>query len=273
MIDTHAHLNFIAFKDNLEEVLDNTWREGVEKIIIPGASLKSSKRAVEKAHLDHRLFAAIGIHPHHVFEFRMKNEECRIVLDEIEKLLQDEKVVAVGEVGLDRYFYKSTRYTGYKVDDDFIDLQKYFFVKQIKLAKKYNKSLIVHNRGAADEVLELLKENWDKALEGHTVFHCAEANSKILEFAKSHNIFIGVDGDITYTPEKAEFIKLVPLEMIVLETDSPYLIPEPLRSQGEKVNTPGNLNIIAKFLAELLGKNLEEIKNITTDNAKKLFRL
>ncbi|MDO8609989.1 MAG: TatD family hydrolase, partial [bacterium] len=145
--------------------------------------------------------------------------------------------------------------------------------EQIKIALEYNKSLILHNWEAKTEMLKLLSEIWDSKLEGKTVFHCCEPDKDLLEFAKQHKIYIGVDGDVTYIEAKQEYIKQVPLEMLVLETDSPYLLPEPLRKQKKYPNEPKNIPVIADYISKILKVNFEEIKEVTTENAKNLFHI
>jgi len=192
---------------------------------------------------------------------------------EIEKLLTLPKVVAVGEVGLDRHIYQKTKYRNYQIDEKFIGLQKQLFIEQIKLAIKYEKSLIIHSREAAGEMLAILGESsLTTPLTGHIVFHCCEANDRLVEFALNHHIYIGVDGDVTYSKSKQEFVKKVPLELLVLETDSPFLLPEPLRSQKIYPNEPKNLLLIAEKIAELKKTSIKHLIEATTENAKKLFQ-
>jgi len=132
---------------------------------------------------------------------------------------------------------------------------------------------IIHNREATDDVLKILSDNWDIKLAERTVFHCCEAEELLLSFAKEHNIFIGVDGDITYDLNKQEFIKRVPLDMLVLETDSPFLLPEPLRSQKKYPNEPKNISVNVNFISRLLNISGKEIQEKTTKNAKRLFNV
>jgi len=150
------------------------------------------------------------------------------------------------------------------------------------LAIKYDKSLILHNREAREDILEVLREMWDKKLEGRTVFHCCEPDMELLEFAKKHKMFIGIDGDVTYwkkklfgfAQSKQEFIKKVPLEMLVLETDSPFLIPELSGSRSwTRYNEPKNIVLIAEFVAKLKNVSINRLIDTTTENAKKLFKI
>lgn len=272
MFDTHCHLNFSRFKKNVDEVIISAQEKGIKLIVIPGTDLETSEKAISIAQTYIGLYAAVGIHPHHTFEMN-QIADINQELKNIELLLDKEKVVAIGEVGLDKHIYTETKYVDYQIDDTFMNIQQDILIKQINLALTYNKSLILHNREAADDLLSLLHNHWDKKLEGKTVFHCCEPNTKLLEFAKQHSVYIGVDGDITYNQTKQEFIHQIPLNLLVLETDSPFLLPEPLRSQKLYPNTPANIPLIATFISSLLKKDVSEIVNRTTQNASHLFRL
>ncbi len=288
MFDTHCHLNFKAFKKNLDEVVSRAHKSEVKNIVVPGTDVKTSKRGVEiVANLD-GVYAAVGIHPHHVYKYLSRHPErsegshkvdpsvAMLLQDDIttiESLLSHPKVVAVGEIGLDNHTYENTVYQDYQVDLRFLGLQKELFQKQIDLTIKFKKSLILHNREARDDFLQILREKWVEDLEYRTVFHCCEPDEILLEFAKEHHIFIGVDGDITYSKKKQEFIKKVPLGMLVLETDSPFLLPEPLKSEKKYPNEPANIAVIAKFISQLSGIDIDDFKKNTTNNARRLFSL
>lgn len=275
MIDTHAHLNFKAFAKNLDTTLDDVYAAGIHMAVIPGTDNKSSVRAVEIAQKYAGMYAAVGIHPHHVFEEVGKANGKAIDyehrLSVIKALLKKARVVAVGEIGLDRHLYKDTKYTQYQIDEEFMTVQKEFFTRQLQFAIQFGKSVIIHNRETADEMLEILTQKWDKRLEGKVVVHCCEPNRKILQFAIKHRVYIGVDGDITYYPAKQKFVQYIPPELLVLETDSPFLLPEPLKSQKLFPNTPKNLPGIAKFIANLRGENEEDFIKQVDENASKLF--
>jgi len=274
MFDTHCHLNFKAFKKNLTDVVDRAFDAGIKNIIVPGTDVKTSKRGVEIVQNFEGVYAAVGIHPHHVYKL-VKNEELTVKseVEKIRSLLSHPKVVAVGEIGLDKHAYENTVYQEYQVDSRFLDLQKELFKKQIELAVNFKKSLILHNREAKDDFLQILREKWTSHLEFRTVFHCCEPDEELLAEAKKHHIFIGVDGDVTFSKSKQEFIKKVPLEMLVLETDSPFLLPEPLKTQKKYPNEPANVAIICKFISQLRGEDIDKIQKITTVNAKRLFSL
>jgi TatD DNase family protein len=273
MFDTHCHLNFSRFKKNVDEVVDTAINTGVKGMVIPGTDIQSSRKAIELAQkyaqngLD--IWAAVGIHPHHVYEHKEDSDE----LAELEKLLNEDRVVAVGEIGLDRHQYEQTKYEAYHVDERFIEAQKKLFQAQFELAIKHKKSLIMHNREAKDELLPLVRELWDPSLKGRAVLHCCEPDLELLAFAKELGLYLGVDGDLTYWAEKQEFIKQVPLEMLVIETDAPFLLPEPLKSQKLYPNVPANVVLVAEKVAELKGETLERVAEATTANARALFGL
>jgi len=273
MFDTHCHLNFKAFKKKLDQVIKRAEKAGVKKIVVPGTNLKTSKKAVELAEKHPFLYPAVGIHPHHVYQ--IKNKELRIkkLIKEIEGLLDHKKVVAVGEIGLDYHIYTNTKYENYQLDNDFKNQQKDLLKKQIKLAIKYNKSLIIHNREAVDDILLILEKNLNKKLLGKTVFHCCEPNNRLLDFAVKNHVYIGVDGDITYNKKKQQFIKKVPLDLLVIETDSPFLLPEPLKSQKKYPNEPSNLSVIAGFVSKILKVSNKKFVSVTKKNSLKLFNI
>ncbi|MFH0979520.1 MAG: TatD family hydrolase [Candidatus Roizmanbacteria bacterium] len=285
LFDTHCHLNFKAFDNRIEEVINNAKAIGINQIIVPGTDLETSKKAVEIAEKYDGVYAAVGIHPHHVFELYSKARHrvfsstsppkggspkslTQKQVSSLLKLLNNPKVVAVGEVGIDKYDYKKTVYKVYKVHKEFIEMQKMLFKEQIKLAIKYKKALIIHNREAKKDTLEVLSSIYHLGSSIKAVFHCCEPDEELLEFAKNHKMFIGVDGDVVYRKEKQEFIKKVPLEMLVLETDSPYLSPF-----RKFPNEPKNIKVIAEFVAKLKNVSLKEVEEKTTENARKLFSL
>lgn len=275
MFDTHCHLNFSRFKKNIEEVILAAKEKGIDYIVIPGTDIPTSQKAVEIASNHKSIYAAVGVHPHHVYELRIqeKTPDFQTIIAELEKLLINPHVIAVGEVGMDRHVYEDTKYEKYNIDETFIDLQKELLKQQIYLAKRFNKSLILHNRESKADLLPIIESEWGKELEGRAVFHCCEPDEELLQFAKDHKMFIGVDGDITYFPEKQQFIKIVPLEMIVLETDSPFLLPEPFRTQKLFPNKPENIAFIANYIAELRGESIQKFQEATTQNAKNLFQI
>ena len=291
MFDTHCHLNFKAFDGRIEEVINDAKKVGVGTIVVPGTDVLTSQKAVGIAEKYEGVYAAVGIHPHHVMKYQ-KDSESKFLshtsqkrknfssssfeqdIIDIEKLLIHPKVVAVGEIGIDKHNYQKTKHENYQINQEFIDLQKKVFVEQIKLAHKYKKVLIIHNREAKKEVLEILLKISNFKFQINAVFHCCEPDKDLLDFAIDHKMFIGVDGDITYRKDKQEFIKNIPLEMLVLETDSPFLIPELSGSRSwTRYNEPKNIPIIADFIAQLLHCSIDGLEKQTTENAKRLFKI
>jgi len=272
-IDTHCHLNFKRFKKTQEEVILQSTKMGVSTLIVPGTDIPLSQKAVEIASLHKNIFAAVGIHPHHTFDVTRVTQNVNTDMQELEKMIVHPKVVAVGEVGLDNHIYEDTKYPDYQISGEFMEAQKLYFIAQIQLTKKYKKALIIHNRETKKELLSIFNSEWTEEMRFHTVFHCCEPDEELLEYAKAHDIFIGIDGDVTYGGEKAEFAKKIPLDMLVLETDAPFLLPEPLRTQKLYPNIPANIPLIAQCIAEIKDISVGEVAVATTRNAKKLFSI
>lgn len=278
-IDTHCHLNFKRFNKTREQVIINSQNRRVSTFIVPGTDILSSQKAIELTIQNKSLYAAVGIHPHHIYNYIDQKNSGNKQIEELilsdlmllEDLIQNKKVVAVGEIGLDTYQYETTKYVEYVVSRDFLNLQKELLIKQIALALKYKKSIILHNRETKRDLLSLLDSVWNEDMRFRTVFHCCEEDEELLTYAIKHNIYIGIDGDVTYGGGKAEFAKKIPLEQLVLETDSPYILPEPLRTQKLYPNTPANIPLIAQCIADLKGVSLEDVARVTTENARKLF--
>ena len=276
MFDTHCHLNFKVFNKNLSEVIERAGKAGVNRFVIPGTDLENSKRAVEIAEKYEGVYAAVGIHPHHALNINPKSSITKFfgaknLLSPLLKLIIHPEVVAIGEVGLDKHQYTKTKYQDYQIDPEFIERQKELLIEQIKLAKKYKKTIILHNREATEDILEILTNNQSLITNNQTVFHCCEPDDRLLEFAIKHKIFIGVDGDVTYREDKQSFVKKIPLDLLVLETDSPFLFPRLRQGYGGQVNEPKNLPIIAEFIANLRGKKVDVIQKKTEKNSKNLF--
>lgn len=256
MIDTHCHLNFEAFKSDVSDVIKRAERVGVKKFIVPGAKLDSSERAVLLSEQFGNVFAAVGVHPHHVSDF---NEE---VLKKIEELLKNPKVVAVGEIGLDLYQYQKSKIKNQKQN---LETQKNILNKQLLLALKYNKPCIIHCREAHEEIDNFLK---DYRIRG--VFHCFSGDLQHLTRVLEMGFYVSFAGNVTYDFTYDELIKTAPLDRLLLETDSPFLAPMPLRGQR---NEPKNLSENAKYIAETKNIGLNELLESSTINAERLFNL
>lgn len=264
MVDVHCHLNFKTFNNDLEEVLERAVNTGVKKIINVGTSIESSIKAVELAEKYDSLYAIVGIHPHHADKLENGWEK------EIERLAAKPKAIAIGEIGLDYYSYKSNGIVNPK-------LQKEVFEAQIEIAKKSKLPLQIHNRQAGADVVEILKHHKGLLSETPGMFHCFAADCKVLKEVLDLGFYIGFDGNITYKGiargEKvalSDLLKETPLERLVIETDAPFLTPEPHRGGR---NEPSYVIITAKYIAGLLGLSFEQIDEITTKNANKIFSL
>lgn len=267
LIDTHAHLNFTAFEKDLSDVINQAKDEGVRKIIIPGAKIDSSKKAVEIAEKYDNCFAAVGIHPHHIDE--LAKLEKAVVEEELEKLIINKKVVAVGEIGMDYHEYK-----GYlPVSEKIKKQQKELLTIQMEIAQKYKLPVIFHCRDAHDDQLRITNDYVkSKSHQITGVFHCFGGNRKHLKEILEMGFYVGFDGNITY-PENKELQELAmftPPDRLLLETDSPYLTPIPFRNQR---NIPSYLYHTATFVSRIRHISLEELAEITTQNALRLFRL
>ncbi len=240
LIDTHAHLNSEDFEKDLEQVVKNSVEAGVEKIVCASSNVEASRRAIEIARkYPGIVFAACGIHPQETGEVK-----------KLEDLAKNKGVVAIGECGLD--------YSGPK------EGQERRFKEQIELAQKVNLPLIIHSRKATEETLQIL--DGYKNLQG--VFHFYSfGKSKIAKILEM-GFFFGIDGNLTYEEGLQNVVKEIPLNRIILETDSPLLAPVPHRGSR---NEPKNVKIIATKLSKLKCVSFEEIETITTENVIRLF--
>ena len=264
MIDAHCHLNFHSFEKDYDEVIKSAFAAGVTKIINVGTKIDSSQKAVELAQKYENLYAVIGMHPHHAD----KLEEDW--LEELEKLAKKPKVVGIGEVGIDYFSYKSNDVINPK-------LQKEVFIKQIELAHKLKLPLQIHNRQAGKDIIDILINYKSRLLNSPGVFHCFAGSLNLLKKALDLGFYVGFDGNITYNglapgedTDLKDLAKYVPMDRILVETDSPYLTPEPKR--GSK-NMPEYVIITAKFIADLKGVDFEDFEAKTTENSIKLFSL
>ncbi|MBI5699982.1 TatD family hydrolase [Candidatus Saganbacteria bacterium] len=251
-IDTHAHLTMPEYSD-LSEVLSRARDAKIEAIINASFDLKSSKEGLRLAKDHDFIYAAIGIHPHDA------NLVDQKMIEELEKLASDPKVVAIGETGLD--YYKNLQPQ---------EVQIAAFRKFLQLAQKLDKPIIIHCREAQDDVMRVLREENQGKMRG--VFHCFAGDEKLIKFANDLGFLISFTGNITFKKANRtrELAKLIPLSQIMVETDCPYLAPEPFRGRR---NEPAFVAYVAKSLAEIKGITVEELAMETTKNAKKLFKI
>ncbi|MFH2062340.1 MAG: TatD family hydrolase [Candidatus Beckwithbacteria bacterium] len=297
-IDTHTHLNLKAFEDDWREVADRAKKAEVNKMLVVGTNLESSQKAIEIAEDIEGLFAVVGFHPHHCKG--IAETQIDKIMKGLEKLAKHKKVVAIGECGLDYHVYQKTKYTKVKITEDQKKLQKQVFGKQIQLAKELNLPMVIHNREAQKDILDVMDHFCLPAQAGKNdgkypkgVFHCISGSIKFLKQLLERGFYIGVDGNVTYSSEVEALVKETPLDRLLLETDSPWLIPRfsgsstnsnPKRS-GLKAslqertlidrwrNTPSNVKIVAEFVAKLKNTSINQIAKKTTINAERLFNI
>ncbi|MFS0656651.1 TatD family hydrolase [Bacillus sp. 179-C3.3 HS] len=253
LFDTHAHLNAEQFNEDLEQVIERAKSEKVEKIVVVGFDRPTISRAMELIEEYEFIYAAIGWHP--VDAIDMTDED----LAWIKELSQHEKVVAIGEMGLDYYWDKSPK-----------DVQKEVFRRQIALAKEVNLPIIIHNRDATEDVVTILKE--EGAAEVGGIMHCFTGSLDTAKACMDMNFYISFGGPVTFKNAKKpkEVVKGIPSDRLLIETDCPYLTPTPFRG---KRNEPSYVKYIAEQIAELREISFEELAELTTENAKKVFRI
>lgn len=258
-IDTHCHLNFHVFKDDVDEVIKRAKKAGVEKFIVPGTDLHSSKKAVELSHLYPEVYAAVGIHPHHTVSLTSQTTSFyHQALTRLKDLAKDKKVVAIGEIGLDYHIYKGNEGISPK------EKQRELFLEQLEIAHALSLPVIVHCREAFNDLFSALPEK------NIGVLHCFSGGLFHLKTALGLGLYIGFDGNVTYDLSLLDAVSRVPLDKLLLETDSPYLSPIPYR--GER-NEPKNIRYTAKFIAQINKKMGSLIEEKTYINSRELFRI
>ncbi|MEW4487676.1 TatD family hydrolase [Thalassoglobus sp. JC818] len=254
LIDTHAHLDEQSFETDLDGVLARALEAGVEKIFTIGISRSTSEAAVRLAEQHSQLFAVVGIQPNYVAEAQHDD------FSKIESLASHSKVVAIGETGLDRYW-----------DHAPLDLQKEYFVRHIELAIDRDLPFIVHCRDAEDDVVEVLKETTaGRQLRG--VMHSFCGTTATAEECLSLGMHISFAGMVTFkkNDDLRSVAKSIPLDRLLVETDSPYLAPVPVRGNR---NEPANVVHTARCVADVHGLTYDQFAEQVTSNTRELFRL
>lgn len=255
-LDSHAHLDDDAFEDDREQIILEIKKAGITKVISAGYSLEGSKKAIELSKKYDFIDATCGISPN---DIPQTEEELWKVLEQIEDLAKNnDKVLAIGEIGLDYHWNKEN-----------IALQKLAFVAQIKMANELGKPIVIHTREAVMDTLTILKEN---KVENKGVFHCCPLNRELVKEALQLGFYISFAGPVTFKNSKNanEIIQMVPLDKILIETDSPYLSPEPFRG---KRNDSRNVKFVAQKIADVKNITLEEVANSTFSNARRIFQI
>ena len=256
--DSHSHYNDEKFIEDREQIIEETYKEGITKFICAGYDIESSKVSLEISNKYDYIYSICGISPNDVPEDFSKIDNLIEELENIIKNDENHKIVAIGEIGLDYYWNKENK-----------DIQKELFIKQIKLANKYDLPIVIHTREATEDTIKILKEN-EVITKG--VFHCCPLNRELVKQGLNLGFYISFAGPITFKNSKnaQEIVNMVPLDRILIETDSPYLCPEPKRG---KRNDSRNVKYIAEKIAEFKSLGIEEIAKITYDNAKKIFKI
>ncbi len=251
IIDTHAHIDFEEYKDTFEEMLAEAKLNHVERIIIPAVEPTTFNRILNIAQKYDNIYCAMGIHPS---EAKTYNKDVELIIKENCK---NPKVLAIGECGLDYYWDKS-----------FVEIQKNVFERQIILANELEKTLIVHDREAHLDSFNLIKKNISKSTP--VVMHCFSGSAEFAKQCVKEGWFLAFGGVSTFKNAKKaqEVISQIPLEFLLLETDSPYLTPEPFRG---KQNQPAYLKYVVEKIAQIRNTTTQEIENVTTENAKRAF--
>ena len=253
LIDTHAHIDMQNYSEQFEEILNNAKNNSVEKIIIPGVEPLGFNRIIEIIEKYDNIYGALGVHPSEAKTF---NDD---VSDRMLLLGTNKKIVAVGEIGLDYYWDKS-----------FVELQKEIFIRQIEIAKELRKPVIIHDRDAHSDTFEILKLT--KAKDTGVVMHCFSGSAEFAMQCVQEGFYIALGGVVTFKNAKKmkEVAKIVPIEKLLLETDSPYLTPEPFRG---KENQPAYVKYAAEEIARLREIDLDELAQRTSENAMRVFKL
>lgn len=256
--DTHAHYNDEKFDEDREQIIQETYKSGISKFVVAGYNIESSKKAIELSNKYEFMYSICGISPNDVPQ---SEEELWKDIEEISKIIKqnnNKKLVAIGEIGLDYYWKKENK-----------ELQKQAFIAQIKLANELNLPIVIHSRDASVDMIQILKDN---PVNKKGIFHCCQLNQELVRQALELGFYISFAGPITFKNSKnaPDVVKMVPLEKILIETDSPYLSPEPNRG---KRNDSRNVKYVAEKIAEIRDASIEEIAKITYENAIRIFNI
>ena len=252
IFDTHCHLNAEELLPRIDEVIESAHKVGVDKFLVVGWNKESSLKAIELAHQYEGIYAAIGFHPTDIDG--VSDEDYNEVMSHVD----DPKVVAIGEIGLDYHWVK---------DPVQREKQKEWFIKQIEFANLHKKPISIHNREAFEDCLNILKEHKP---EYSGVMHCYSGSVELLSDVLKLGLYIGLDGPLTFTNARTpkEVCEEVPLDRLLVETDSPYLSPHPLRGT---INEPKNIALVVDEITRLKGLSKKHILDVIYQNSCKLF--
>ncbi len=255
LFDSHCHLDDEKFDEDRKDLIQKIFASGVTKLISAGYSLEGSKKALELASMYPQIYTVSGISPNDIG----KNvENIQEEIKQIEELAKNKKVVGIGEIGLDYYWNKENK-----------ELQQFAFIKQIELANKLDLPIVIHTREAVMDTIEILKKH---PVNQKGVFHCCPLNLELIKEALKLGFYISFAGPITFKNAKnaEEVIKLVPDDRMLIETDSPYLAPEPNRG---KRNDSTNVKYIAGKIANVKGYAIEQVAKMTYENTCRIFKI
>ena len=250
LIDTHAHIDMI--EQPVDEILQEMYENGVKKVIIPSVEEKTFDKILEIAHSNENIYAMTGIYPSEAKTYTPELEK------RMERICKDSKIKAIGEIGLDYYWDKS-----------FADLQKEGLAKQIKLANRLELPVVVHDRDAHKDSYDILREHNNTS---DVLFHCFSGSVEFMRECVKQGWYIALGGVVTFknAVKMKDVAREVPLEKLVLETDSPYLTPVPFRG---KTNYPAYVKYVAEEIANIRQMPVEELIDITTENAERFFKI
>ena len=249
--DTHSHYNDEKFDEDRDDIIKKVYNEDITKTVCVGFNLEKSKFAVEIANKYEFIYSTCGISPNDIEDYSDEN------LNKIEEISKNNKVVAIGEIGLDYYWNKDNKVK-----------QKELFIKQIEIANRISKPIVIHNRDAVMDTLQILKQY---PVDKKGIFHCCPLNPELIKEGLKLGYYISFSGNITFKNAKSyEAVSIVPMDRILIETDSPYLSPEPLRGTR---NTPVNVKFVAEKIAEIKKVSLKEVSQKSYQNAERVYEL
>ena len=256
--DTHSHYNDEKFDEDREQIIKYTYESGVTKFVCAGYNIESSKKAIEISKRYEFIYSICGISPNDIPQSEQKLWKDISEIRTIVNKNRTNKLVAIGEIGLDYYWNKDNK-----------DLQKKAFIKQIDLANEFNLPIVIHSRDASVDTIDIIKEHQVKK---SGIFHCCQFNQEMIKKALELGYYISIAGPVTFKNAKNAFdiVKMIPLDRILIETDSPYLAPEPNRG---KRNDSRNVRYIAQKVADFKEITVESIAKITYENALKIFNI
>ena len=256
--DSHSHYNDEKFNEDREQLIQDTYKDGITKFVCAGYNIQSSLDSLEISKKYDFIYSICGISPN---DIPQSEQELWKNIDEISQIAEqnnDKKLVAIGEIGLDYYWNKENK-----------ELQKQAFIKQIELANQLELPIVIHSRDASVDTIEILKTN---SVHKKGIFHCCQLNQEMTRQALELGFYISFAGPITFKNAKSadDCVRIVPMDRILIETDSPYLSPEPHRG---KRNDSRNVKFVAQKIADIKGLSLEDVAKITYENTMKIFEI